>query len=59
MNMESSVGLHCDFFDSNKSILRYRDDSLSGGFKYLNLPDEPGHNTNLFQSDNTVNFADI
>lgn len=40
INMESSGGLHYDFFDSNKSCFKFKEESHSGGaFKYFNLAD--------------------
>lgn len=60
-NMESSMGLHCDLFDSNKSIFnKVRDESISEGFKYcFGQYEEPYPPTNLLSSENTINFADI
>lgn len=57
--MESSIGLHEEIFDSNKSFLnKVKDESVSEGFfKYCFAPDDPC--VGPYIADNTVNFDDI
>ena len=59
-NMEASIGLHFDFFDSNKSVFKAPDESLSDANKYNPMQVEDAYRPpNLFSNENTINFADI
>lgn len=61
INMEASVGLHCELFDSNSRLLnKLKDESISEGFRYYQGQfEEQCQPTHPFSIDNTINFADI
>jgi|JI9StandDraft_1071089.scaffolds.fasta_scaffold91273_2 hypothetical protein len=61
MNMEASVGLNCELFDSNSRLgNRIRDESISEGFRYYpGQYEEQCQPTNPFSIENTINFSDI
>ncbi len=59
--MQSSVGFHCQLFDSNSRFLsRVKEEQISDGFKfYTGECEEAYQPTHPFSIDNTINFSDI
>ena len=61
ISMQSSVGFHCQLFDSNSRFLsRIKEEEISDGFKfYTGECEEVYQPTHPFSIDNTINFSDI